>query len=157
MTAWKFKYEHAKKYFVKEEWADKLSGIKKIVTFARKAPEVLKVDLKEVVKLMLVEQQTLRNQVFCATELCTTKRKIRFLMNYNWVESGHAKVAFRNLWCQIGWHLKAISHLSNTLGSRIKKPCFPWWKMWAWTKPFCQSAKAESIPSQMWSGRKWQC
>ena len=57
-------YEQAKKDFAKEEWADKLSGIEKIVTIARKAPEVLKVDLKEVVKLMLVEQQNLRNQVF---------------------------------------------------------------------------------------------
>ena len=62
-------YEQAKKDFAKEEWADKLSGIEKIVTIARKAPEVLKVDLKEVVKLMLVELQNLRSQVCRAAAL----------------------------------------------------------------------------------------
>ena len=55
-------YEAAKKDFAQEEWTDKLSGIEKIVTIARKAPEVLKVDLKEVVKLMLEELKNLRKK-----------------------------------------------------------------------------------------------
>lgn len=56
-------YEEAKKQLQKEEWEVKLNGIEKIVTIARNAPDVLRLDLKTCVLLMHEELKNLRSQV----------------------------------------------------------------------------------------------
>ena len=65
-------YEQAKKDLQMDEWEEKITGIEKIVTIVRKAPEILRNDLKLAVQLMLEELKNLRSQVCRAAALVRT-------------------------------------------------------------------------------------